>query len=112
LKAAERAFLFRLNFWEERMAGERANAVDAAVGERIRRLRQLRHLSQSRLGEAVGLSFQQIQKYESGKNRMAFSTFVRICEALDCRPSDVMTEVERLHVPAHSGETRNSPARR
>ena len=93
------------------MAGERANAVDAAVGDRIRRLRQLRHLSQSRLGEAVGLSFQQIQKYESGKNRMALSTFVRICEALDCRPSEVMTEVERLQVQPHLGDARGPPAR-
>lgn len=93
------------------MAGERANAVDAAVGERIRRLRQLRHLSQSRLGDAVGLSFQQIQKYESGKNRMALSTFVRICEALECRPSDVMSEVERLRVEPYRGEARGPPAR-
>jgi len=93
------------------MAGERANAVDAAVGDRIRRLRQLRHLSQSRLGEAVGLSFQQIQKYESGKNRMALSTFVRICEALDCRPSEVMTEVERLREPHAEGDARGPPAR-
>jgi len=93
------------------MAGERANSVDAAVGERIRRLRQLRHLSQSRLGEAVGLSFQQIQKYESGKNRMALSTFVRICEALECRPSDVMNEIERLRVESYFGEARGPPAR-
>jgi transcriptional regulator with XRE-family HTH domain len=93
------------------MAGERANAVDAAVGDRIRRLRQLRHLSQSRLGEAVGLSFQQIQKYESGKNRMALSTFVRICEALDCRPSEVMTEVERLGSLSHVSDARGPPAR-
>jgi transcriptional regulator with XRE-family HTH domain len=93
------------------MAGERANAVDAAVGDRIRRLRQLRHLSQSRLGEAVGLSFQQIQKYESGKNRMALSTFVRICEALDCRPSEVMTEVERLGSQPHLSDARGPPAR-
>jgi len=93
------------------MAGERANAVDAAVGDRIRRLRQLRHLSQSRLGDAVGLSFQQIQKYESGKNRMALSTFVRICEALECRPSDVMNEVERLRVEPYYGASRGPPAR-
>lgn len=92
------------------MAGERANAVDAAVGDRIRRLRQLRRLSQSRLGDAVGLSFQQIQKYESGKNRMALSTFVRICEALECRPSDVMSEVERLRVEPYRGDPRGPPA--
>jgi transcriptional regulator with XRE-family HTH domain len=58
--------------------------------------RHARGLSQSALGDAIGVSFQQIQKYERGTNRVSFSTMVRICEALDCHVSDLVAEVEQL----------------
>jgi transcriptional regulator with XRE-family HTH domain len=45
------------------------NPVDSLVGERIRLLRKRRKMSQSDLGQAIGVTFQQIQKYENGKNR-------------------------------------------
>lgn len=51
-----------------------ATAVDRAVGDRIRQARKECGLTQMTLGDAVGLTFQQIQKYEKGVNRVAAST--------------------------------------
>lgn len=45
--------------------------VDIHVGRRIRALREARGISQEKLGEAIGLTFQQIQKYEKGANRIS-----------------------------------------
>ena len=70
--------------------------LDQALGLAIRLRRHARGLSQSALGEAIGVSFQQIQKYERGANRVSFSTMVRICEALGCHVADLVGEVEQL----------------
>ena len=53
------------------MKTKRSNAVDAAVGARIRNLRLRNKLSQTDLGNQVGVTFQQIQKYENGTNRVS-----------------------------------------
>ena len=57
--------------------------VDMHVGARIRLRRTLLGLSQSELGTALGLTFQQVQKYERGANRVAASTLHRLAGALD-----------------------------
>lgn len=57
--------------------------VDIHVGRRLREMRLLKGLSQSALGERVGVTFQQIQKYERGTNRLSSSTLWRAAEALD-----------------------------
>jgi len=77
--------------------------LDQALGLAIRLRRHARGLSQSSLGEAIGVSFQQIQKYERGANRVSFSTMVRICEALGCQVSDLVAEVEQLGASATRG---------
>lgn len=56
---------------------------DIHVGARIRLRRQYQAMRQTALATAVGLTFQQIQKYERGINRVACSTLVRIARALD-----------------------------
>jgi transcriptional regulator with XRE-family HTH domain len=54
------------------MAGRRKIlAVDSQVAERIRIARKMRGLSQQRVGEVLGLTFQQVQKYEKGTNRIS-----------------------------------------
>jgi transcriptional regulator with XRE-family HTH domain len=53
------------------MKSKRTNAIDAAVGARIKNLRLRNKLSQTRLGEQVNVTFQQIQKYENGTNRVS-----------------------------------------
>jgi transcriptional regulator with XRE-family HTH domain len=57
--------------------------VDVAVGERVRALRQACGLTQGQLGREVGVTFQQIQKYERGANRISASMLVRISRTLD-----------------------------
>jgi transcriptional regulator with XRE-family HTH domain len=52
------------------VAGRRSNDVDARLGARIRHLRRLRRLSQGELGELIGVTYQQVQKYERGQNRL------------------------------------------
>ncbi len=49
------------------------NYIDAHVGSRIRMRRQLVSMSQERLGELLGITFQQVQKYEKGANRISAS---------------------------------------
>ncbi len=63
--------------------GEGVDPVDVAVGEAIRKGRNLRGLSQEKLGEEIGMTFQQIQKYEKGTNRVAASTLFYISCILD-----------------------------
>ena len=57
--------------------------VDISVGLRIRFTRKARGLSQQALATAVGVTFQQIQKYERGANRVSASMLVKIAGALD-----------------------------
>ena len=69
--------------------------VDVHVGARLRLRRTLMGLSQTKLGEAVGLTFQQIQKYERGGNRMGASRLLEFSQILDIPVSfffDDMTE--------------------
>ena len=53
------------------MPKKQANPVDAHVGNRVRLRRMLVGMSQEKLGELLGLTFQQVQKYEKGVNRIA-----------------------------------------
>lgn len=59
------------------------HAVDVHVGTRMRQRRALLGMSQTTLGKAVGLTFQQIQKYESGANRMGSSRLYEFAKVLD-----------------------------
>ena len=59
-----------------------SNPVDIHVGQRLRLRRTLLGMSQEKLGDAVGLTFQQIQKYESGANRIAVSRLYEFAKIL------------------------------
>jgi transcriptional regulator with XRE-family HTH domain len=59
------------------------NPVDIHVGSRVRLRRTLLGLSQEKLGDAVGLTFQQIQKYERGANRIGASRLFQLSIILD-----------------------------
>ncbi|MFD2234793.1 helix-turn-helix domain-containing protein [Phaeospirillum tilakii] len=60
-----------------------ANPIDIHVGARMRLRRTLLGLSQEKLGEAIGLTFQQVQKYERGANRIGCSRLFDLARALD-----------------------------
>jgi transcriptional regulator with XRE-family HTH domain len=57
------------------------------VGARIRIRRKTLGLSQSDLGDKIGVSFQQVQKYERGANRVSASALASIAKALECSPA-------------------------
>lgn len=57
--------------------------VDAHVGQLLRHRRWLAGLTQQQLGDAVGIKFQQIQKYETGMNRISASRLWELSKALD-----------------------------
>jgi len=58
------------------------SSVDSRVGARIRLRRMIVGMSQERLGEAVGVTFQQVQKYERGASRVSAGRLYRLAEAL------------------------------
>lgn len=69
--------------------------IDVAVGARIRLRRKSLRLSQSQLAEALGMTFQQVQKYERGANRVAASTLVRAAQKLECTVAYLVGEEAR-----------------
>ena len=68
---------------EPQKAGKRPNPTDVYVGSRIRMRRKMLGLSQEKLGERLGITFQQIQKYEKGTNRVGASRLQAMSDALD-----------------------------
>lgn len=59
-----------------------ANPVDVHVGSRVRLRRVMLGMSQEKLGESLGVTFQQVQKYEKGANRIGASRLYRIAQVL------------------------------
>ena len=62
---------------------KRPNPTDVYVGSRIRMRRKMLSLSQEKLGEKLGITFQQIQKYEKGTNRVGASRLQAMSDALE-----------------------------
>ncbi|MDH4385276.1 MAG: helix-turn-helix transcriptional regulator [Caulobacter sp.] len=58
--------------------------IDVAVGARMRMRRKTLGLTQTALAEALGITFQQVQKYERGANRVSASMLVRAAKRLEC----------------------------
>ena len=70
------------------------NPIDQHVGSRVRMRRMLLGLSQEKLGEKLGVTFQQVQKYEKGMNRIGASRLQSIAEILDVPPSFFFEDVK------------------
>jgi DNA-binding XRE family transcriptional regulator len=66
----------------KKVATRSATAVDAYIGARIRQRRHDLEMSQHALAKALGVTYQQIQKYESGTNRVSAARLFEICKAL------------------------------
>jgi len=65
------------------MARKIPHSIDQYVGSRVRMRRQALGMSQSKLAAAIGLTFQQVQKYEKGTNRMGASRLMQIASVLE-----------------------------
>jgi transcriptional regulator with XRE-family HTH domain len=66
--------------------------IDIAVGARIRMRRRSLSISQQALADELGVSFQQVQKYERGANRVSASMLVRIARRLECTVASLVGE--------------------
>ncbi|WP_398473381.1 helix-turn-helix domain-containing protein [Tardiphaga sp.] len=71
---------------KQRSAGQH----DSEIGTRIRARRNMQKISQAELGEALGVSFQQIQKYEKGVNRVGAARLAEIAKALGTSTSALL----------------------
>jgi transcriptional regulator with XRE-family HTH domain len=72
---------------ETRMTKKSPNPIDKHVGSRVRMRRMMIGMSQEKLGEKLGITFQQIQKYEKGTNRVGASRLQQIATSLSVPPS-------------------------
>jgi transcriptional regulator with XRE-family HTH domain len=84
---------------EKRVPKKQANPIDIQVGNRVRIRRMLIGMSQERLGDLLGLTFQQIQKYEKGVNRIGAGRLFEMARILNV-PVDFFYE----GVNAHTGQ--------
>jgi transcriptional regulator with XRE-family HTH domain len=80
------------------VAGKRATQTDVAVGRRIREFRKAANLSQTQLADQIGVTFQQVQKYENGTNRVGSGRLMHISRALDL---PITAFFEGLTKPTH-----------
>jgi transcriptional regulator with XRE-family HTH domain len=85
----------------------RPNAMDVQVGQSIRAHRLIAGMSQDELGGHLGISFQQIQKYEKGKNRVGAGRLSQIADLFDV-PIDALFEA---HADTARGNGRAAPVR-
>ncbi len=88
------------------------NPVDVHVGGRVRLRRTLMGMSQERLGEAIGLTFQQVQKYERGANRIGASRLWDLSRVLDVPMSYFFEEMDddtARHSPMNLAQSQSEP---
>lgn len=78
------------------------NPIDIAVGAKIRQRRKYLGLSQEALADALGITFQQVQKYERGSNRISASKMYAAAKALKCTPASLFpSDEENAEAEAH-----------
>lgn len=92
------------------MAQKSPSPTDRYVGTRIRMCRLLLEMSQTRLAEALGITFQQIQKYEKGANRVGASRLQAIAHVLQVPVSFFFEGAPAVPGPKSDGATASSPA--
>ena len=83
----------------EKIIRPEQNIVDIYVGRRLNVLRKKSGLSQRDLSERLGITFQQIQKYEKGLNRLPASRMLAVCMALDITPNDLFHDLLTKEYP-------------
>lgn len=86
-----------------------AKRVDEFVGERIRQRRAMLGLTQEQLASALNISYQQVQKYETGANRVSAGRLYEIAQSLDAGVSDFFDGLEDAAGPIqlpHGGRNR------
>src|SRR5947209_4118814 len=96
---------------ENIMAAKKApNPIDRHVGSRVRMRRMMLAMSQEKLGDALGLTFQQVQKYEKGTNRIGASRLQQISHILQVPVAFFFEGAPNLHVAGDGAKEAPSPA--
>jgi transcriptional regulator with XRE-family HTH domain len=80
----------------DQMTKKAPDPIDVQVGQRIRIERTARGMSQSALGKALGITFQQVQKYEKGANRVGAGRLTRIAKTLGVSANMLISGNEEL----------------
>jgi len=80
----------------------RPHPVDVHVGGRVRMRRTLLGMSQEKLGEAIGLTFQQVQKYERGTNRIGASRLYDLSKVLDVPVGFFFEDIDGYWTPGEA----------
>jgi transcriptional regulator with XRE-family HTH domain len=80
---------------KSRLSAKDAGPIDDHIGEKIREARRALGMTQTQLGVAVGTTFQQIQKYERGVNRIAASRLYEICKVLKIDMSSIFDSLPK-----------------
>ena len=93
------AHLNRVSTVERQAKPAERNIIDLYVGRRIKLLRKQKHITQKDLAERLGITFQQIQKYEKGLNRLPASRMLSICMALNITPNDLFLDLLSKEYP-------------
>lgn len=78
-----------------------AKALNDAIGQNIRTARLAKNLSQAKIGEALGLTFQQVQKYENGTNRVSAAKLLIIAKTLGVPAADLLPKIDNLEAIEH-----------
>src|SRR5271156_3231902 len=91
-----------------RMPKKQANPIDIQVGNRVRIRRMLIGMSQERLGDLLGLTFQQVQKYEKGVNRIGAGRLYEVARILNV-PVDFFYEGVSSANASGSKEQQDAP---
>jgi transcriptional regulator with XRE-family HTH domain len=92
---------------EKRVPKKQVNPIDIQVGNRVRIRRMLIGMSQERLGDLLGLTFQQVQKYEKGVNRIGAGRLFEVSRILNV-PVDFFYEGVNA-IPAGASEAESAP---
>src|SRR5579872_1583111 len=94
--------------WRGALPKKNTNPVDAQVGSRVRLRRMLIGMSQERLGELLGLTFQQVQKYERGINRIGAGRLFEVAEILGVPISFFYEGVDPAGAAGENGDAQSS----
>jgi transcriptional regulator with XRE-family HTH domain len=92
------------------MAKKAPNPIDKHVGSRVRMRRMMLGMSQEKLGDALGLTFQQVQKYEKGTNRIGASRLQQISNILQVPVEFFFEGAPELAVGAPSIDLKDAPS--
>lgn len=94
------------------MRSPQEHKIDLLIGCWLRMCRKRSGLTQSAVAAKLGVSFQQVQKYERATNRISVSRLLTILEVLGQSPHELLIEMERRHGRCYANKRLRTPALR